>query len=88
MIPDAPTSEPEMIKALFCSTKPVAHAASPEYEFNSEMTTGISAPPIGKTLVMPSSAASPVTATNGPVAVGSATTRHPQDDRHKKTAPR
>jgi len=30
MIPEAPTSEPAMISMLFCSTKPVAQAASPE----------------------------------------------------------
>ena len=34
-------------------TKPVAEAATPEYEFNNEMTTGISAPPIGMVNVIP-----------------------------------
>ena len=51
--PDAPTSEPAMMSRLFSSTKPVAQAARPEYEFRSEMTTGMSAPPIGTTRPTP-----------------------------------
>ena len=48
-VPEAPTSVPEMISTLLCSTKPVAAAARPVNEFSSEMTTGMSAPPIGST---------------------------------------
>ena len=36
-----------MIKAVFSKVKPIPAAAQPEYEFNIEITTGISAPPIG-----------------------------------------
>ena len=38
-----------MISRLFSRTNPVAAAASPEYELSRDMTTGISAPPIGIT---------------------------------------
>ncbi len=47
MIPEAPTSEPAIISMLLLSTNPVAAAASPEYELRREITTGMSAPPIG-----------------------------------------
>ena len=52
-VPDAPTSAPEMIRTLLSSTKPVSAAASPVNELSSEITTGISAPPIGSTKSTP-----------------------------------
>ena len=51
--PDAPTNAPLIIKALFINTNPVAAAATPEYEFSNDITTGISAPPIGMVKVIP-----------------------------------
>ena len=36
-----------MISRLFPSVNPMPQAAQPEYEFSIEMTTGMSAPPIG-----------------------------------------
>ena len=36
-----------IIKAVFSNVKPIPAAAHPEYEFSIEITTGISAPPIG-----------------------------------------
>ena len=45
--PEDPTKAPVIIKALFCKVKPMPAAAQPEYQFNIEITTGISAPPIG-----------------------------------------
>jgi hypothetical protein len=42
-----------MINMLFITTKPAAAAASPEKEFNREMTTGISPPPMGNTKTTP-----------------------------------
>ena len=36
-----------IIKAVFSKVKPIPAAAQPEYEFSIEITTGISAPPIG-----------------------------------------
>ena len=56
-VPEAPTSAPEMISTLFSSTKPVAAAARPVKELSSEMTTGMSAPPIGSTKSTPRTSA-------------------------------
>ena len=56
-VPEAPTSVPETISRSLCSTKPVAAAAMPVNEFSSEITTGMSAPPIGSTKSTPSSSA-------------------------------
>ena len=55
--PEAPTSAPEMIKAFDSMTKPAAAAATPDAEFRKEITTGMSAPPMGSVLVMPSNTA-------------------------------
>ena len=55
MNPDAPSSAPEMIRISLLMAKPVAHAASPEYELSSATTTGMSAPPIGITKRIPNS---------------------------------
>ena len=54
-VPDAPTSMPLTISTLFSSSKPVAAAASPVNAFSSEITTGMSAPPIGSTNRTPKS---------------------------------
>ena len=56
-VPEAPTSVPAMISALLDSTKPVAAAARPVKELSSEITTGMSAPPIGSTAATPISSA-------------------------------
>ena len=45
--PEDPTSAPVIINAVFSKVKPIPAAAQPEYEFSIEITTGISAPPIG-----------------------------------------
>ena len=45
--PDDPTNAPVIIKAVFSKVNPIPAAAQPEYEFNIDITTGISAPPIG-----------------------------------------
>ena len=55
--PDAPTIMPATISAGLFSAIPVAAADSPVKAFSIEMTTGISAPPIGSTTALPSSAA-------------------------------
>jgi hypothetical protein len=47
MIPDAPTSEPAIIRALFLMTNPAIAAATPDRAFKKQMTTGMSAPPMG-----------------------------------------
>ena len=56
-MPDAPTIMPATISAGLFSAMPVAAADSPVNAFSSEMTTGMSAPPIGSTTALPSSAA-------------------------------
>ena len=45
--PDEPTKAPVIISAVFSKVKPIPAAAHPEYELSIEITTGISAPPIG-----------------------------------------
>ena len=45
--PEEPTNAPVIINAVFSSVKPMPAAAYPEYEFSIDITTGISAPPIG-----------------------------------------
>ena len=54
-VPEAPTSMPLTIRTLFSSSKPVAAAARPVKAFSSEITTGMSAPPIGSTKRTPKS---------------------------------
>jgi hypothetical protein len=51
--PDAPTKDPATISTLLPIIKPVKAAAIPEKEFSKDTTTGISAPPIGKTIMIP-----------------------------------
>ena len=59
MNPEKPSSVPAMISTLFESTNPVAAAASPAYEFSSDITTGMSAEPIGITSRTPNTNARP-----------------------------
>ena len=58
MKPPAPSSAPAMISTLLPIANPVALAARPAYELSSEITTGMSPPPIGSTIEMPSTNAS------------------------------
>ena len=52
--PEAPIREPLIIRAILPKINPVKAATIPEYEFNNAITTGISAPPIGNTIKIPS----------------------------------
>ena len=61
-VPEAPTSIPLTIRTFECSTKPVAAAARPVNAFRSEITTGMSAPPIGRTNTTPNRAATTIAA--------------------------
>jgi hypothetical protein len=54
IMPAAPTSVPLTMRAVLSSTNPAAAAARPEYEFRSDTTTGMSAPPMGMTSRKPS----------------------------------
>ena len=57
IVPLAPTIVPtEIIKILFC-TKPIVTDAHPESELRADITTGISAPLIGKIKAIPKSKA-------------------------------
>jgi hypothetical protein len=53
MKPDDPSSAPAVMRTLFSSANPIATAASPAYAFSSEMTVGMSAPPIGMIISTP-----------------------------------
>jgi hypothetical protein len=57
MLPEAPTIIPATISAVLSRAIPVAAADRPVNAFSNEMTTGMSAPPIGSTRALPSSAA-------------------------------
>ena len=51
--PLAPTKDPAIIKTGFDIMNPVNAAAIPDNEFSRLTTTGISAPPIGRTSMTP-----------------------------------
>ena len=53
--PAAPTSVPAIIMDMFFMANPVTAAARPVQEFKTEMTTGMSAPPMGSTCKTPRS---------------------------------
>ena len=68
--PDAPTRAPAMIRTGLPRTKPAIAAAVPVNEFRRLMTTGMSAPPIGRTIVTPKiRPASTTTASSASVAL-------------------
>ena len=52
-VPDAPTRVPATISAKFPRTNPLAATARPVNAFSMEMTTGMSAPPMGSTKATP-----------------------------------
>ena len=51
--PEAPTKQPATIRAVFEKSTPAKPAAMPDNEFNNDITTGISPPPIGNTKANP-----------------------------------
>ena len=68
MPPDAPTSAPAMIRTELSMTKPAIATAVPVNALSSEMTTGMSAPPIGSTIVTPNASDATSTAHSRPIA--------------------
>src|SRR5215472_13968543 len=60
--PENPSSVPAMISTLLERTKPVAAEDRPAYEFSRDITTGISADPIGITSSTPKRKAHPAMA--------------------------
>ena len=61
MPPDAPTRAPATIRAQFPMTNPAIATAVPVNAFSSEITTGMSAPPIGSTISTPNASAASTT---------------------------
>ena len=59
-LPEAPTRVPATISAKLFRVKPVAATARPVHALSSEMTTGMSAPPIGSTNATPRTSASTI----------------------------
>src|SRR5215470_4514437 len=53
MKPEEPSSAPDTMSTLLFSTNPNRAAENPAYEFKSEITVGMSAPPIGVTSMIP-----------------------------------
>ena len=66
IVPEEPTRVPATIRATLSSANPAAAAARPVNAFSSEITTGMSAPPIGSTKRLPSIAAPIRTAMKSP----------------------
>ena len=64
--PEAPTMMPPTISATLSSAMPAAAADRPVKALSSEITTGMSAPPIGSTNMLPSSAAETSSRMNSP----------------------
>ena len=52
-VPADPTTVPAMIMAALLSTNPSKATARPVRALNSEITTGISAPPMGSAIMTP-----------------------------------
>jgi hypothetical protein len=57
--PEAPTRAPATMRITFPTTKPAIATAVPVKALSSEITTGMSAPPIGRTIVTPKIRAPP-----------------------------
>ena len=58
--PDAPTKEPATINTELLIMNPVNAAAIPDREFSKDTTTGMSAPPIGRTSNIPKTEDTPI----------------------------
>ena len=56
-VPEEPTSVPATTIARLLIANPSAATARPVKEFSSEMTTGMSAPPMGMTIATPKNSA-------------------------------
>ena len=86
-VPDAPTSMPATIRTLFWSSKPPAATARPVKAFSSEITTGMSAPPIGRTKRTPKSSDAPISTQSSHSSWTPETSASPQPTARRKTAP-
>lgn len=70
MNPAAPTKDPAIMSPLWLRTHPCPAAAIPEYASSSDMTAGMSAPPMGITSKSPTRAAIGARIQNGSEDVG------------------
>ena len=77
MKPDDPSSAPAVISSLLSSTNPIATAERPAYELRSEITVGMSAPPIGRISSTPNTSDSTTTTGNSCQASGFTTRYRP-----------
>ena len=82
--PEAPTSMPPTISATLSSAMPAAAADSPVKAFSSEITTGMSAPPIGSTNMLPSTAAEHQDHQEQPLRLGAGGDRDSAADGHRQ----
>ncbi len=74
-VPEAPTSVPATMSSVLSSVKPDAATARPVNALSSEMSTGVSAPPMGRTKIAPRTRDSTSTTTStGVLAVTTVTT--------------
>ncbi len=78
---------PATIRTLFSSSKPVAATARPVNAFSSEITTGMSAPPIGSTKRTPRSSAAPTSAQSNHSSWTPLTSATPEPTATSKTTP-
>jgi len=63
-VPEAPTNVPATMSSVLLSVNPDAATARPVKAFKSEMSTGVSAPPMGSTKMAPSASDSTSTMTS------------------------
>ena len=66
-MPDAPTRVPATMSRLLSRVKPEAATAKPVNELSSEISTGTSAPPMGRTKMTPRTSESRSTTTSNAV---------------------
>ena len=82
--PEAPTMMPPTISATLSSAMPAAAADRPVNAFSSEITTGMSAPPIGSTNMLPSTAGRYEQQDEQPLRLGAGGDRHGGAHRHER----
>ena len=87
--PEAPTRAPAMIRTGLSMTKPAIATAVPVNEFRSEITTGMSAPPMGSVIVTPKiRAAARITSISATLGVPVANRMTRRDDRDRRQGER
>ena len=86
-VPDAPTSIPATIRTLFSSSKPPSATAMPVNALSSEITTGMSAPPIGSTKSTPKASDAAIVTQSSHSSWTPATRAIPQPSAPRKSAP-